>query len=171
MSKAVILLRFFGTNLVFLFLSLLSYLSFRCGVLSYCYYHKMSKPFIRKHRKGAKNYWLYTELHQHRGLGCFYALNYLFIVALSAFAVVSIFSWIPWMQIPVALVGIVLCLIQIPSIFVTIIYSNRESFGQAFVFFKVSRGFMGPRFHTIFDCLYCILPLGLYLLLAKTLLH
>ena len=81
-----------------------------------------------------------------------------------AFLIVFPFSWISVLKIPVMIIGILLGLATIPVYFKSLIYTNIEDVGQAFVFFKMFKGFNGKsrRFATVFDWLFCILPLALY---------
>lgn len=153
------------SNLILLLFGLFTYLHFRCGVYAYCRISKMSKSYIRKNTKGISNYWLYSQLHKNNNLGAFYYLNLIYLFCLLAFLAVFLFSWISFLRIPVMIMGILLGLATIPVFFKSLIYTNIEDVGQAFVFFKVYKGFNGKsrRFVTMFDWLFCILPLALYI--------
>lgn len=155
---------FFAVNLCLLGISLVYYGYFRCGVLSYCKVRRMSNTFIKKNKKGAANYWLYKQLHQQKNLGSLYCINYLFLIGLAAFVFVFMFSWIKWMKIPVAAVGVILGLIEIPATFKALVYMNREEYGTAFVWFRAVKGYNGRmRYSTVFDWLFCLLPVTMYI--------
>jgi len=65
------------------------------------------------------------------------------------------------------IVGILLGVATIPVFFASLIYTNIEDVGQAFVIFKVFKGVNGRsrRFVTVLDWLLGFLPLALYLFL------
>ena len=125
----------------------------------------MSNTFIKKNKKGAANYWLYKQLHRQKNLGSLYYINYLFLIGLAAFVFVFMFSWIKWMKIPVAAVGVILGLIEIPATFKAWVYTNMEEYGKAFVWFRAVKGSYGKRWHcsTVFDWLFCLLPVTMYI--------
>ena len=152
------------SNLILLLFGLFTYAHFRSGVYAYCRTSKMSKSYIRKNTKGASNYWLYTQLHKHNDLGALYYLNLIYLFCLIAFLIAFPFSWISFLRIPIMIIGILLGMASIPVFIKSLIYTNIQEFGQAFVFFKMVKGFDGKRrrFVTVFDWLFCILPLALY---------
>ena len=151
-------------NLILLIFGLFTYTHFRCGVHAYCRISKMSKSYIRKNTKGASNFWLYTQLHKQNNLGVLYYLNLIYLVCLIAFSITFALSWISFLRIPVMIIGILLGVATIPVFFASLIYTNIEDVGQPFVIFKVFKGYNGKsrRFATVFDWLFCILPLALY---------
>ena len=153
------------SNLVLLLFGLFTYMRFRNGVYAYCRTSKMSKSYIHKNTKGISNFWLYSQLHKNNNLGALYYLNLIYLFCLIAFLIVFPFSWISVLKIPVMIIGILLGLATIPVYFKSLVYTNIENVGQAFVFFKVFKGLNGKsrRFATIFDWLFCVLPLALYI--------
>lgn len=161
------MVEFFLAGIIFWSISLFAYGYFRSGISAYCSLMKLSRKFIKRAKKGAANYWLYKQLHQQKGLGSFYYLNLLFLFCLLAFAFLLCFSWAKWMRIPVVIAGIVLGLVEIPAIFKASICIHREEFGKAFVLFRVCKGCNGKsiRYATVFDQLFCIVPLATYILL------
>lgn len=156
---------FLVSNLFLLLLGLFTYLHFRGGVYAYCRTLKMSKSYIHKNTKGISNFWLYSQLHKNNNLGVLYYLNLIYLFCLIAFLISFPFSWISVLRIPVMFIGILLGLATIPVFFKSLIYTNIEDAGQAFVFFKVFKGFNGRsrRFATVFDWLFCVFPLALYI--------
>lgn len=152
------------SNLILLLLGLLTYVHFRSGVYAYCRISKMSKSHICKNTKGASNFWLYTQLHKNNNLGALYYLNLIYLFCLISFLIAFPFSWISFLRVPVMIIGILLGIASVPVFFKSLIYTNIEDVGQAFVLFKVFKGFNGKsrRFAIVFDWLFCILPLGLY---------
>ena len=155
---------FFLLNLILLLFCSFIYLHFRISVHAYCRMSKMSKTYIRKNQKGASNYWLYSQIHKQNDLGVLYYLNLIYLFFLIAFIVVFALSWISFMRIPVMVVGLLLGVATIPVFITSLYYTNIEYFGKAFVVFKVYRGYNGKsrRFSTMFDWLFCIFPLALY---------
>lgn len=155
------------SNLILLLLGLFTYFHFRSGVYACCRTSKMSKSYIRKNTKGASNFWLYTQLHKHNDLGALYYLNLIYLFCLIAFLIAFPFSWVSFLRVPVMIVGILLGIVSIPVFFISLIYTNIEYVGQAFVFFAVFKGLNGKSrmFATVFDWLFCILPLALYVFL------
>ena len=153
------------SNLVLLLFGLFTYMHFRDGVYAYCRTSKMSKSYIRKNIKGISNFWLYSQLHKNNNLGALYYLNLIYLFCLIAFLIAFAFSWISVLRIPIMIIGILLGMASIPVFIKSLIYTNIEDVGQAFVFFKVFKGLNGKsrRFATIFDWLFCVLPLALYI--------
>ena len=151
-------------NLILLLLGIFIYIHFRNGVQAYCKISKISTSYVRKSTKSISNFWLYSQLHKNRNLGALYYLNLIYLFCLISFLIVFPFSWISFFRIPVIIIGILLGIASIPVFIISLIYSNIEDVGQAFVFFKIVKGFNGKsrRFATIFDWLFCILPLALY---------
>ncbi len=151
-------------NLTLLLLGFVTYVHFRSGVYAYCRISKMSKSYIRKNTKGASNYWLYSQLHRQNNLGALYYLNLIYLFALNAFLIAFALSWISFLRIPVMIFGILLGVVTIPVFFSSLIYTNIEDVGQAFVVFRVVKGYNGisRSFLTIFDWLFGFLPLALY---------
>jgi len=152
-------------NLILLLFGVYTYVRFRIGVYAYCRLSKMSKSYIRKNTKGALNFWLYSQLHKQDDLGVLYYLNLIYLFSLSAFLITFPFSSISILKIPVIIVGVILGVVTIPVYFVSLIYTNMEDVGKPFVIFRVIKGYNGRRWHyvTVFDWLFCVLPLALYI--------
>ena len=152
-------------NFILLLFGFFTYFHFRCGVYSYCRISKMSKTYIRKNTKGASNFWLYSQLHKQDNLGAFYYLNLIYLFILTAFLIAFALSWVPFLRIPVIIVGLLLGITTIPVYSASLIYTNIENVGKAFVVFKVFKGYNGKsrKYATLFDWLFCVLPLALYI--------
>ena len=155
---------FVVANLILLLLSLLIYSHFRVGVYSYCRLSKMSKTNIRKSKKGFLNYWLYAKLHKQKNLGALYYLNLIYLFTLLTFIFAVALSWIPILEIPVIIVGFLLCITSVPVFIAGEIYLNIENVGQPFVIFRTYKLFGKTRFSAITDWLFCIFPLAFYIL-------
>ena len=153
------------SNLILLLFCFFTYFHFRGGVYSYCRISKMSKSYIRKSQKGVSNYWLYSQLHRQHNLGTLYYLNFIYLFALIVFFTAFALSWISFLRIPVMIAGVLLGVATIPVFFASLIYTNIEDVGQAFVIFKMFKGYnrKSRRFATIFDWLFGFLPLALYI--------
>ncbi len=158
---------FYLANLILLLFCFFTYFHFRCGVDSYCRISKMSKRYIRKNKKGASNFWLYSQLHKQNNLGVLYYLNLIYLFALIAFLTAFALSWISFLKTLVMIIGVLLGIATIPVFFASLTYTNIEAVGQAFVIFKVIKGYNGKsrRFATMFDWLFGFLPLALYVFL------
>lgn len=63
------------------------------------------------------------------------------------------------------IIGILLGVATIPVFFVSLIYTNIDDVGRAFVTFKAFKGYNGKsrRFATVFDWFFCFMPLALYI--------
>ena len=67
-------------NLFLIFILGLSYLFSRGSIDTWLRHRGKSKTYIRKHKKGVKNYWLYEELNEECNLGVVYYLNKWFVI-------------------------------------------------------------------------------------------
>lgn len=67
-------------NLFLIFILGLSYLFSRGSIDTWLCHRGKSKTYIRKHKKGVKNYWLYEELNKECNLGVVYYLNKWFVI-------------------------------------------------------------------------------------------
>jgi len=67
-------------NLFLIFILGLSYLFSRGSIDTWLCHRGKSKTYIRKHKKGVKNYWLYEELNEECNLGVVYYLNKWFVI-------------------------------------------------------------------------------------------
>ena len=150
------------SNLILLIFGLFTYVHLRCGVYAYCRISKMSKSYIRKNTKGASNFWLYSQLHKQNNLEALYYLNLIYLVCMIVFGVALALSWISFLRIPVMIIGIILGVMTIPVYFTSLIYTNIEDVGQPFVIFRAYKINNRRRFATVFDWIFCFLPLALY---------
>ena len=157
----------FLSNLVLLLFALLAYYLFRAEIFTYCRIKRMRKRDIYKNLKGVSNFWLYSQLHKQINLGVLYYLNLIYLFTLASFFTIFAISWFQSMKIPVIAFGGLLGLAIIPASFATLIISNVETFGRAFVFFEIFKGYNGKiyRFVSIFDWIFPFLPLALYVFL------
>ncbi len=152
-------------NLILLLLVFCTYFHFRIGVYSYCRLEKMSKTYIRKYKKGILNFWLYAKLHKQKNLGALYYLNLIYLFTLIVFIFVFSLSWLPFLKTPVIIIGLLLGVASVPVFIVGEFYLNIENVGQPFVFFRFYKDFIGiTRFSTIFDWIFCVFPLAVYIL-------
>ena len=154
-------------NVCLLLMGLLYYFLLRCAVSSCCHVSGRSRSFFKKHTKGAANFWLYRNLSRQCNLGILYPLNTIYLLTLGGYGVLTLLCWVPFLKIPVALLGILLGMEMIVAGTVSLIYGNLEDFGRRFVFFRIRRGVNGKsrRFATLLDWLFGFFPLAMYLLL------
>lgn len=158
---------FLFVNLILLLLGLFTYFHFRSGVSAFFRISKMRKRYIRMNQKGFLNYWLYSHLHKQHNLGILYYLNISYLITLILFSVAFVFSWISIFKILIVIIGVLLGLVSVPVFLISLIYINIEEHGKPFIVFKVFKRNNSRRwnFATIFDLLYCVFPLGLYIFL------
>ncbi len=151
-------------NLILLLLGFFTYFHFRVGIYAYCRISKISKTYIRKNTKGVSNYWLYSRLHKQGDIGVLYYLNLIYLFLLILFSIAFALSWISFFKIPIIITGLLLSIASIPVFFTSLIYTNTDDVGKAFVVFKVFKGYNGKsrRFATALDWLFAFLPLALY---------
>ena len=143
------------------FFSLWVYFGFRSAVTSYLRVHKRSRTFIRKHKKGYVNYWLYKKLHEVFGLGLIYPYHILLMTVTAAYIVLSLaLGWIASLRLPFALMHLVLCFIEIPGIVFEEIYENLENGNTKFVLFTYT------EYRGVDSSLFRILGIALLLLWA-----
>lgn len=117
-----------------------------------------SKTYLRKSKKGLRNYWFFEKAHREIGLGLGYRLN---IALLPATLVYSVFvaasCWIPAFQAAAAAWSVALAGIQIPAILWGFAWSNQAEFGTFFVLFRRSAH---ARYFPVCDLLCAVLPIG-----------
>lgn len=158
---------FILANVCLLLFGLIHYFLLRCAVGAFCRVSGRSRRFVKKHTKGAANFWLYRSLSRQCNLGILYPLNGIYLLTLGIYGVFALFCWVPFLKIPVALLGILLGGLMIAVSFAFMIYTNLEDFGRKFVFFQIRPGWNGKsrQFATFLDWLFGFFPLGVYLLL------
>lgn len=131
---------FYIGSIIYATLSLFFYVNFRIGVNSCLRYTKNSKTFIRKNTKGMRNYWLYEKIHKEIDLGYIYYLNWMLLILCPLYFLLAVsFGWADAMQIPIAILNILVCFALFPSLIFADIYTNYEDYGQAFVLLKPGR--------------------------------
>jgi hypothetical protein len=156
---------FFLANLLLLVLDLFLWAIIRGGVTACVRARGRSKSYLKKHKKGAANYWLYTALHREGALGCLYYWHYAYLICLGAFAVATLFSWISLLKTPITVLGIVLGIVAIPVFLISHAYDNLERFGRVFVLWEPYRMNGHRSVSTPLDWLFGLLPLPFYLFL------
>ena len=131
---------FYVINILYAVFSLGLYAGFRAGINCYLRHNKNSKTFIRKSKKGLANYWLYRKLHNELNLGCIYYFNMLLLIITPVYFVATVFlGWIEIMEIPISIVGFLLCGLQIPAYIIAHIYNNYEEHGKPFILLKKTK--------------------------------
>ena len=109
-------------NLILILILGLSYLMSRGAIDSWIRLRGRSKTFIRKHKKGIKNYWLYEELHKELNLGVMYHLNKWFVILYPiTFTLMFTLGCLRFVTYITAILFTVLCLVMI----VTISFSDK----------------------------------------------
>ncbi len=128
-------MNFYGWNILYVIISIFLYISFRFGIEHYLRYTKNSKTFIRKNKQGFLNHWLYLKMRSE--LKLFYKLNAVLLPLTLVFAILTIsLGWLSFMQLPIAILSALLCVVQIPSVMLSEKYDNLWYHGKAFVWFK-----------------------------------
>ena len=118
--------------------------AFRLGVTDYLRYHRHSRRFIKKNKKGCVNYWFYQKLHEAGCMGYVYYLNLALLVLTALYIVCALgLGYLDVMVKPVAVLGLLLGAVQIPaSIFVSV-YEKRVRYGQSFIVFRWDKAARG----------------------------
>jgi len=127
---------FYTLQLILVLYNALLYAIFRGGIYDYIRLSNRSKTYIKKHRKGVKNYWFYTEINKLNSLGKLYYLNIIFLCYTVLFSAVTItLGYINAVQHFLLIASIGLLFIQIPATTTASIYYSRMEFGKSFVLF------------------------------------
>lgn len=142
-------MNFYRWHILYAMISIFLYISFRFGVEHYLRYTKNSKTFIRKNKQGFLNYWFYCKMRSE--LKIFYNLNAALLPLTLVFTILTVsLGWLSFMQLPIAILSALLCVVQIPSILLSGKYANLWYYGKAFVWFKqnpAGGGFDSSLFH------------------------
>lgn len=146
---------FYTCNLILSFFALLIYFMFRFGVDDYLRYAKNSKTYIRKSKKGFADFWLYKRIHSEKGIGYVFYLNILLLGLTTVYVIFAVScGWIEIMQIPVSILSIALCIVQVPSLIFSNIYLSLYYYGVKLVILRKlsSRGFYSSLYIIIEIC-------------------
>ncbi len=116
------------------------YALFRGAIYDYLRMSKVSKTYIRKNRKGIKNYWLYSQIHKEYSLGALYYINIIYLFSILLFLLmVVLFGQAKEAYVLLILLAVIICLIEIPcSVFASVIGCKAE-FGKPFVLFAIRK--------------------------------
>lgn len=149
--------------------NLLLYAFFRSGIYDHLRLSKMSKTYIRKNRKGLKNYWLYSEIHRQHPLGALYYLNIIFLTVTLCFTLLTLLlGYIKALQPVILVCAAVVCLVEIPCVMFASVSNCRTECGRPFVLWakrKYSQGYFSSLFDMlswvltallVFSCYTCI---------------
>ncbi|MBP3555335.1 MAG: hypothetical protein J6K63_06795 [Clostridia bacterium] len=144
-------MRFYGWNILYVIISIFLYITFRFGVEHYLRYTKNSKTFIRKNQQGFWNYWFYLKMRSE--LNLFYWLNALLLPLTLAYLVLTVsLGWLSFMQIPIAVLSALLCIVQIPSVLLSGKYDNLWYHGKVFLWLRrnpAGGGWDSSLFHIV----------------------
>lgn len=134
---------------------------FRNGMEDYFRLRKISKTKIRKSTKGMRNYWWYQQMHEEYGFDTIYWLNKIFTVATIPTLVLHIiFGWWKVMNIPVTVLIILCCMIDIPMNYFAVIQNNLYQHGTEFVIFERRKYDTRRGYDSIvFDVVQIVLPI------------
>jgi len=127
-------LSFYLWNAIYVILSLFLYVYFRCGVSDYLRFRKKSRSFLRKNKKGLRNYWLYEKIHAEIDLGYVYYLNLLLLAFTLLYSILTVtLGWLRPLSLTIAVCGALLCALQIVAVIFSNVYYNLVNYGKAFV--------------------------------------
>ena len=158
---------YFCTILLILF-HIFSYALFRSGIYDSLRLSKVSKTYIRKHRKGMANYWLYNEIHKEHPLGTGYTINLVFLAVLCMFALLSVgFSYLVFLRIPLASLSTLLCVIELPWFVWIARVDALTDYGRPFVLWAKRRDNRG-YYSSLLILFAWIIPVALTVLYAKS---
>lgn len=125
---------FYILNLILVLYNIILYMFFREGIYDFLRLSKMSKTYIKKSRRGFRNYWLYSAIHKQHSLGILYYLNIIYLSYTLFFSVSTLaLGYIKLLQ-PVLFIGsIVLLFIQIPCTVSSCAHIYHIEFGKPFI--------------------------------------
>ncbi len=107
---------------------------FRSGIYDYLRLSKISKTYIRKNRKGIKNYWFYTRIHKQHPLGYLYHLNAVFLTLILLYLFfLIIFGIFNFGKLVIMFLTVSLCIVEIPASIVFARYDALAEYGVSFV--------------------------------------
>jgi hypothetical protein len=133
------------------------------SVNSYLRHRKKSKTFIKKSKKGIANYWLYKKLHNEINLGYIYYFNLLLLVITPLYFVIVVsLGWLDVMALPIAVLNLLLCGIQVPSTVFSHIYDNYETYGQPFILLRRRYNNGYDSSFVIFCCIVIMVVFSIY---------
>lgn len=140
---------------------------FRCGANDYFILCKMSKSYIRKKKKGFRNFWFYEAIHKERPLGILYPMNALYLLSTAVFSVLALgLGYVKGLQPVLFVLSVLLCAVQIPASILASVYSTMEEFGRLFVLLAVGRYSKKPQ-SSLRDLVLCFGAAYLVYLLYK----
>ncbi len=116
------------------------YAFFRGAIYDYLRMSKVSKTYIRKSRKGIKNYWFYSQIHKEHSLGALYYINIIYLFSILVFLLmVVLFGQAKEVHILLILSAVIMCLMEIPCTVFASVIECRVEFGKPFVLFAVRK--------------------------------
>ncbi|MBP3412710.1 MAG: hypothetical protein J6K89_05560 [Oscillospiraceae bacterium] len=146
---------FYTMCIVIVMYNLLMLFLFRCGANDYFRLCKMSKSYIRKKKKGFRNFWFYEAIHKERSLGILYPVNALYLLSSAVFSVLALsLGYVKGLQPMLFILSVLLCTVQIPASILASVYSTMEEFGRPFVLLAVGRVSKKPQ-SSLRDLLQC----------------
>lgn len=157
----------YGLSILTIVLSAVFYFAYRDGVNTYLRIKKNSKTYIKKSKKGFRNFWLFEKIHKEQNLGLWYYLNiaYLLLLLIVSFVVITV-GYLRVMQIPVVVMIAVLSIVETVAIGFWIVNNNIGEYGTPFVLYQKSS--FGKPHTIVLDMLAIIHPLlFVYLLLSE----
>ncbi len=142
---------FYFFNIVIVLYNLLIYAVFRGGIYDYLRLSKMSKTNIKKNSKGFINYLLYQSINKENSLGVLYYINIIYLIYTVVFSFIAVTMGSVMIFRPALLIlSVILCIIEIPAVFLASIYNNKLEFGKPFVLF-VRRKLTGKFCSSLID--------------------
>lgn len=125
-------------------LGLIFYSSVREGIYYLLKYRKRSDTFIKKHKKGIKNFLLFEEINEVSPLGFWYTFNKLYIIcAIANFLIAIILGNVSILRIPALVVSCGMCIIMSIAIIFEAVYLGLALYGC----FPVSSQKIHPKHH------------------------
>ena len=125
---------FYFFNIVIVLYNLVLYANFRSGIYDYLRFSKMSKTFIKNHRKGFKNYWLYKAIHEQNSLGILYYLNLVFFTSTVIFSSIALMlGFVKVFQPLILSFSMILFLMEIPMTMLASTCQCKLKYNKAFV--------------------------------------
>ena len=154
-------------SLILSFFSLLLYCFFRGGIYSNFRLSGMSKSYISKMRRGAKNYWLYSAIHKERPMGFLYFLNAAFLSLFLLHFFAGLLGFLAFMRLPAFILSLLLCTVELPATVLASRYDTLETFGTPFVLLAKRKNGSKGYHSSLFFVLSWVIPAGLVFLSAS----
>lgn len=121
---------FYILCIIFAATSLGFYTYVRDGIYYLLKFQKRSDTFIKKHKKGIKNYWLFEEINTLIPLGHWYTFNKLYIIcSVTFFFTAILLGNIEVLRTPIIVISGAMCILMTIAIIFNAVYTGLALYG------------------------------------------